>query len=346
MATPQPPHDADSSQPPTTLSNSSSSGWGVLFKGMAMGAADVVPGVSGGTLALLLGVYEPLISSLQAISRPTTWQALWGRRWAELGQRLQLGFLLRLGTGIMLAILALAQLLSWLLEHHAVLLWSFFFGLIAASVLTVSRRVRHWQTPQLAAFAGASLVAFVLLGLNPITTPETLPFVFLSGAVAICAMILPGISGAFILLILGKYAFMVDAISSMNLVVIIIFMAGAAAGLISFARLLGWLLLRHHDMTIALLCGFMLGSLRRVYPWQSIHTGVHVNTTPPLWQAGGVNLEPLAALLLAVLGFVLVLVLERQNQTTRPPLALSILLRQYVANLRAKRYKAKGDPKR
>ena len=186
---------------------------GLFLRGLCMGSADVVPGVSGGTMAFILGIYEELVESIRAVARPPFLRALLGRRWGEALAILNWRFLLAVGAGIVVAILSLAKALSWLLAHTPVLLWSFFFGLVLASVVVVSRRVQRWTWPLGISLAVGTVGAYVLVGLVPVQTPNAPWFLFLSGALAICAMILPGISGAFILRAWWKYRHPVEVAS-------------------------------------------------------------------------------------------------------------------------------------
>ena len=281
-----------------------SSSWSypiLSLKGFCMGSADVVPGVSGGTMALILGIYEELIAAIKSFDLKAVRLVL-GFRVKELMDRVHWRFLLALGIGILAAIFSLSKLIAWLLTNEPVFIWSFFFGLVLASVYTVSGRIGHWNATRIfLVFLGAG-GAYFLVGLVPLTTPNQPWFIFLSGAVAICAMILPGISGSFILVLLGKYHYILEAVNQRNIVVLLIFTAGTATGLILFSRLLGWLLKKHHDPAICLLCGLMLGSLRKVWPWKD---------------AGGnilpeqINGETILACLLALAGMGAVVLLDR-----------------------------------
>lgn len=238
------------------------------MRGVCMGASDVVPGVSGGTMAFILGIYEELINSLRTLGEPRFIKAVLSLRIRDAMEMANWKFLLALGAGIGLAILTLAHSLEWLLINHPVFLWSFFFGLVLASVFVVAQRVGEWTMQRALALIAGALGAFMLVGLVPVQTPETWWFLFLSGALAICAMILPGISGAFILLLLGKYQFVLSAVTQRDILSLALVAAGAAIGLVTFAQILGRLFERYHDTTVALLTGLMLGSLRKVWPWK------------------------------------------------------------------------------
>lgn len=293
-----------------------------------MGSADVVPGVSGGTMAFILGIYEELIQSIRMVGRPEFVRAVLGLRIRQALELVNAAFLAAILAGIVLAVVTLAPGIEWLLLHQPVLLWSFFFGLVLASVFTVSKRIRRWTPGLWLSLAVGMVGAYLLVGMVPVQTPETWWFLFLSGALAICAMILPGISGSFILVLLGKYQFFVSAVNQRDLVSLALAGMGAAVGLVSFAQVLGWLFKRYHDPTVALLTGLMLGSLRKVWPWKetvafitdrhgAILPTVERNVLPPLTVQGAFNLEILYALGLALVGFGLVMLIDRWAQQER-----------------------------
>ncbi len=239
----------------------------LALKGCAMGMADVVPGVSGGTIAFISGIYENLIDSIKSFDI-TAVKLLMKFRIKELWQHVNGKFLFPVLAGVGLSVFSLAKLMTYLLEHHPISIWSFFVGLILSSALLVSKEVGKWNVSTIiAAFIGI-IVSWWITIATPAQTPETWWFVMLSGAIAICAMILPGISGAFILLLLGKYQFIMTAISNFDIPVIAIFGLGAVLGITSFSHLLSWLLKHWHDVTISVLMGFMLGSLNKVWPWK------------------------------------------------------------------------------
>ncbi len=239
----------------------------LFLKGCAMGSADVVPGVSGGTIAFISGIYEELIRSIRSVDA-TALRLFIKFRFRELWSYVNGGFLLPVLLGIAVAIFSLARLMTWLLVHHPVAIWSFFFGLIVASALLVARQIGKWDWRSVGALLVGTAVAWWITVATPAQTPETWWFILLAGAIAVCAMILPGISGAFILLLLGKYQFIMQAVSDLNIPVMLVFLVGAAAGIIAFSHLLSWLLGRWHDVTVAVLMGFMVGSLNKVWPWK------------------------------------------------------------------------------
>lgn len=270
-------------------------------KGFCMGAADVVPGVSGGTMAFILGIYEELIDAIRSIDLNVI-KLILTFRIKEALDKVPWRFLLSVGAGILTAIFTLAKLISYLLHNHPVFIWSFFFGLVLASIISVKKRIDRWTPLLVVAAAAGAAGAYFLVGLVPMETPSALWFIFLSGAVAICAMILPGISGSFILVLLGKYHHILEAVNNRDFFTLIVFSLGAACGLFFFSRFLSWLLNRHHNITIAVLCGLMLGSLRKVWPWK----------------AGGINIMPhdfslevIYAAALAFLGIISVLLIDK-----------------------------------
>lgn len=289
---------------------------GLVARGFCMGAADVVPGVSGGTMAFILGIYEELIESIREVGQPRFLRALSRLRFREMFAILNWKFLLAVLTGIGLAVLTLARGLEWLLENRPVLVWSFFFGLVLASVIAVSRRIERWGFPLWLALIAGTAFAYVLVGLVPLQTPETWWFLFLSGAIAICAMILPGISGAFILVLLSKYEYVLNAVNRRDIGDVFWVGAGAVIGIVTFAQVLGWLFRRYHDVTVAVLTGFMLGSLRKVWPWKVDvqwmidRHGERVPTVQHNVLPEAIGGEVMIAIGLAVLGLVLVLLLD------------------------------------
>ena len=285
-------------------------------KGFCMGASDVVPGVSGGTMAFILGIYEELIDAIKSFDLKSL-QFFVTMKFRPLLGRISWQFLLAVGIGIFAAIFTLSGLLSWLLQNRPVFIWSFFLGLILASVLSVSRRVEAWRILTWLCLVGGTLGSYFLVGLVPVATPNAYWFLFLCGAVAICAMILPGISGSYILVLLGKYQYVLDAVNHRDFLVLGLVAAGACVGIIAFARILGWLLKNYHDLMVATLTGLMIGSLRKVWPWKETLESVvdshgqmvplvQSNILPGQW-----NVEILAATSLMVAGLLAVLFLDR-----------------------------------
>ncbi|MFO7703637.1 MAG: DUF368 domain-containing protein [Halopseudomonas sp.] len=241
----------------------------VFLKGMAMGAADVVPGVSGGTIAFISGIYDRLLA---AIASCTPGKLVWlGKgRFRETWQAIDGAFLFTLLAGILTSIASLARLVSYLLANHGVLIWSFFFGLILVSVWLVGQQIKRWNGWTIGAFVLGGLFAYLITVAVPLQLPSTPMMIFLAGAIAICAMILPGISGSFILLLLGLYGAVLGAVKDFNLGLISVFALGCIAGLLSFSRLLSWLLKHARNITLAFLTGLLVGSLNKVWPWKEV----------------------------------------------------------------------------
>lgn len=280
---------------------------GLALKGFCMGCADVAPGVSGGTMAFILGIYRELIKAIRSFDL-TFLKLLAALKIRTALERTAWRFLLAVGGGILAAVFTMARVVSWLLQNQPVMVWSFFFGLIAASVLTVSRYLTARRPAVFGWIILGAAATYLLVGLVPAATPETNWFLFLSGAVAICAMILPGISGAFILVLLGKYYYVLEAVNQRDILILFWVTAGAGTGLVAFSRLLNWLFNRYHNFAIALLTGLMLGSLRKIWPWKEAlpdYAAAPRNILP-----GQLNGEVAMAFGWAVFAFLLVLLLD------------------------------------
>lgn len=241
----------------------------LVLKGIGMGAADVIPGVSGGTIAFITGIYEELVGAIRSFDL-TALRLFLRFDLRGFWRHIDGSFLFSVLAGIGISIFSLAKLMKYLLESYPIFVWSFFFGLIVASSWLVAREVKRWSVGPLVALAAGAAAAYLITALSPATTPDAWWFILLSGAVAVCAMILPGISGAFILLLLGKYAYIIGAVSAFDLPVLLLFAVGAVVGIVSFSHLLSWLLAKHHGATVALLTGFMVGSLNKIWPWKEV----------------------------------------------------------------------------
>lgn len=248
----------------------------VAVKGACMGAADVIPGVSGGTIAFIMGIYDDFVGSLAAINGEAV-KLLFKGQFKAFWKHINGSFLLSLVIGIGISVISLAGLMQMLLSDFPIQTWAFFFGLIVASSIFIIRGISGWRLRE-----GLLLVLGIILGvvictLSPTQTPDGLWFIFLSGAIAICAMILPGISGSFILLILGKYQYIMGVISDLvsgvefgrNLLILGIFAIGAVVGILGFSKFLHWLLARWNKETLIVLAGFIIGSLVKVWPWSN-----------------------------------------------------------------------------
>ena len=241
----------------------------IFAKGLVMGAADVIPGVSGGTIALLTGIYQRLLDAISSINAQAL-KLLFKGEFKALWKHLDATFLLSLLSGIAFSIIILAKVITELLHDFPIQVWSFFFGLVIISAILVAKKVSKLSLSTSLLFLVGIVIAYLITSLSPSHTSEAYPFLFLSGAIAICAMILPGISGSFILLILGKYEFVLGSLKEFNLPVIIVFAAGCVTGLLSFSRVISWFLKHYYDLTMALLAGFMFGSLNKIWPWKEI----------------------------------------------------------------------------
>ncbi|MFN3492236.1 MAG: DUF368 domain-containing protein, partial [Anaerolineales bacterium] len=261
------------------------------------------------TMAFILGMYDELLDAIHAVDM-TFIKRILTLKWKEAFADFPWKFLLALALGIGTAILTLANALHWALENKPVFIWAFFFGLIVASIITVRKRVKNWSVVNILAAAIATIGAYILVGLTPSETPHTPLLLFLSGAVAICAMILPGISGAFILVLLGKYTYVLGAVKSFDFVTVGLVGLGAVIGLLSFVRLLRWLLRINHDLVVGILTGFMLGSLRKVWPWKIFEPISEVFVKERNFIPSAFNSEVFIAILLIIAGVALVLIME------------------------------------
>ncbi len=289
---------------------------GIYVRGMAMGAADIVPGVSGGTIALIAGIYERLINALGSIG-PNLWtifrQEGGIKGFAAIWRQVDATFLLCLLLGIATSFVTLAGIIKHLLDNQPLLIWSFFFGLVVATVFILLSEIKRWNIGRVALFATGLIAAVVISSMPLLTTTPSLPYLFFAGAIAICAMILPGISGSFILLLLGAYDAVLEAVDTMNLSAIFTVIAGMATGLLLFTRALKWLLSHYYQATLALLTGFIAGSLIKVWPWKvdalgSLNTEAVHNVMPWQYPTGAqwsttVGLMLLGAILVSLLSW-------------------------------------------
>ena len=284
-----------------------------------MGAADVVPGVSGGTIAFISGIYEELLNSISSFKFSLI-NVLKHEGIKVVWKKINGSFLLALFIGICFSVLSLAKLIETLLENHPILIWSFFFGLVLASIIYIAKQIKLWNIKCYLYLIFGLIFAYYITTLNPVITQNSSPwFLFLAGMIAICAMILPGISGSFILVLLGAYKPILNAINTKDFFSIIIFMAGAVLGLLTFSRVLKWLFSTYKNYTLALLIGFIAGSLNKIWPWKETISwrtnskGIEVPFTTtsvsPFSFDGDSKL--LMAGLLAIIGFGLILLLEK-----------------------------------
>ncbi|MDI3484550.1 MAG: putative rane protein [Methanobacteriaceae archaeon] len=272
----------------------------ILLRGFLMGTADTIPGVSGGTMALITGIYERLVHSISKISFKFLKPLFKGdlRSFTRLArEEIDFELFIPLLTGIGVAVLTVSRIISFMITYYAAYTYAFFLGLILASAYLVFNKIDGFSLKNLVSSIIGFIFAFLFVGLNPIQANHTLPVIFISGMVAICAMILPGISGAFMLLLLNQYEYMLGALIRFSILDIIAFIIGAAIGIISFSRFLDYLLRNHESMTMAFLVGLMIGTLRLPYGKMSI-----IQSTPSL----------IPAVIIAILGFFIVFLIEKR----------------------------------
>ena len=291
----------------------------IMLKGIAMGAADVVPGVSGGTIAFISGIYEELLNSISTINL-NLFKTLKNEGFKLAWKQVNGNFLGALFLGIFISIISLAKVISWLLVSHPVLLWSFFFGLVLASVIYIAKQITKWNLKSIILVVLGAVLAYYITTLNPmISENSSTLFMFFAGAIAICAMILPGISGSFILVLLGAYKPVLAAINNRDYITIVAIGVGAIVGLLSFSRVLKYLFTNYKNYTLAVLTGFIIGSLNKIWPWKKVltyRTNSHGEQVPfnelsvsPFSYDG--NPQLIYASLLIVFGFALILLLEK-----------------------------------
>ena len=300
----------------------------LVLKGMGMGAADVVPGVSGGTIAFITGIYEELINSIKSINLNAL-KLFFTGKFFEFWAAINGTFLISVFLGIGISIFSLAKGLEYLLNNFPILVWAFFFGLIMASAIYIARTIKIWKMGTILSGIIGIAVAWLITIISPAEANTNYWFIFLSGSIAICAMILPGISGSFILVLLGMYKFILEAVGSLEIAVILTFMAGAALGIIAFSNVLSWFLRKYHNITIAVLAGFMVGSLNKVWPWKEvtetfidrhgeIKTLAESNILPGTYeQITGNSAFLMGAIALAIVGFALIFIIERFTKSKK-----------------------------
>jgi len=281
-----------------------------------MGIAELVPGVSGGTIAFVAGIYEEFITTINNVNLKTL--KLWRTDgfksfWIALNGN----FLAVLLFGMAISILSFTKLIKWLLENEPISIWAFFCGLVLASVIVVAKSIKKWNLPVVLLLALGAIVAYYITSLPPSANTDSLPFIFLSGAIAICAMVLPGISGSFILVLMGSYKTVIDAIDEKDFKILITMALGMIFGILSFARVLKWMFDNHKNITLALLTGFILGSLNKIWPWKRI---LETKTIGKKIIIIDENVSPFAfegehqlmyAIVAAIIGFSLIFILEK-----------------------------------
>lgn len=297
------------------------------LKGFGMGAANVIPGVSGGTIALLTGIFTEIIDALNALMDPSSWKMLLKGQFREFWRYIHGTFLVSLLVGVLISIFSLAKLMVYVMHFYPVQTWAFFFGLIIASSVYMIYDIKGWKFVDVLFFAVGIALGVVICTLSPTTTPDDLWFIFICGAIAVCTMILPGISGSFILVILGKYDYIMQSVNQLNLPVLLVFGLGCVIGILGFSKFLHWLLKRYERATMLTLVGFVIGALVKVWPWndmtavaegQLLRSGMTAESAQAgaqaLLSAGnaaqGIDLQIPGAIIWAIAGLALVAVLE------------------------------------
>ncbi len=288
------------------------------MKGLAMGAADVVPGVSGGTIAFISGIYEELLTAISSVNLNTL-KELKTKGISFVWRKINGNFLVALLLGIFTSVLSLSKGLTWLLKNQPILLWSFFFGLVVASIFYIAKQIEYWNIKQIFVLIIATFIAYYISDSEPLVTGRSSYIhLFFSGALAICAMILPGISGAFILVLLGAYEPVLNAIHQRDFGIIAVVGAGAIVGLLTFSRVLKWLFNHYKNATLVFLLGFVAGSLNKIWPWKKVVKSTFIEGKEIILKSESIspfsydkNPQLLWAVLLAAFGFLLILLLEK-----------------------------------
>lgn len=295
----------------------------LYLKGFAMGTADVVPGVSGGTIALISGIYDELVKTVGSFDHKFL-KILLSFNLKEIFKAANGRFLVPLGIGIISSILLMARVMHFLLDNYPIYTWSLFFGLILASIIYILKTVEEVRHPlNIVSLVLGTIIGYLVVTLLPVETPETFFAVFLAGFIGICAMILPGISGSFILLILGKYYFITSMLKNPfagdHLIYILTFCSGCAVGLLSFSKFIDFLLQKFHGVTMCILIGFMVGSLRKIWPWKHIEDSIVIRgkvkvLTDSTYLPTEINSEVLIATFVMLIGFISVFLIEKLGE--------------------------------
>jgi putative membrane protein len=286
----------------------------LFLKGMAMGAANVIPGVSGGTIALITGIFERLINAIKSFNI-TAVKLIFSGKFQEFIKHTDLYFLLAIFSGIGVSILSVAKLFAYLFEYYPIYIWAFFFGLILASVLFVGRTIEKWTTSVILAFLIGAVLAMSITLLSPANENNSFFYLFFCGIVAICSMILPGLSGSFVLILMGNYQLvMIEAVNDLRLDILLPVALGAAGGLLGFSYILSWVFKKYKNQTIGILTGFILGSLGIIWPWKNAiieHFGDKEKITGYSYYLPNMDSSFLIALTFIILGFVSIWLMEK-----------------------------------
>lgn len=296
---------------------------GLVIKGIAMGAANVIPGVSGGTIALITGIFERLINAIKSMDLKAV-KLLFSGQWKAFAEKIDLYFLISIFAGIFIALISLAKLFDFLFQNYPVYIWSYFFGLVLASVYFVGKTVEKWRLSVITTFIIGTAVALSISFLNPAAENSSFLYLMLCGVVAMCSMILPGLSGSFVLILMGNYhLIMIQAINTRDIETLIPVGLGAVLGLVAFSHILSWVFKNYKDQTISLLTGFILGSLGVLWPWQReeflkdaageliMKKGEPITSAYIKYFPEGINTEVILALVLVVIGILSIYTIEK-----------------------------------
>jgi len=296
---------------------------GLFFKGMGVGAANVIPGVSGGTIELITGIFEKLINSIKSFDLKAV-RFIFTGKFKSFARHVNLDFLIAVFSGIAVSILSLAKLLDYLFNNYPVYVWAYFFGLILSSIYFVSKRISHWHFSVIICMITGAAIAALISILNPAVENDSFIYLVICGIVAICSMILPGLSGSFVLVLMGNYKLvMINAVTNFRLEILIPVALGAASGLIAFSHFLSWVYRKFRDQTIAILTGFILGSLSILWPWQKpvvladaagnpiLKDGKQIVSGFAKYVPGEFNREVIIVIALVLAGFITILVTEK-----------------------------------
>ena len=285
----------------------------VFFKGMGMGAANVIPGVSGGTIALITGIFERLIDAIKSFNLKAV-KLLFKGEFKDFFKYIDFVFLVSLFMGVAVAIISVAKLFEYLFEFYPIYIWAFFFGLVLASVYFVGKEINKWDYTTIISFIIGTAVAVMISVLNPASENDAIMYLVLCGVIAACSMILPGLSGSFVLILLGNYQLvMIESVSSLNLYVLMPVVVGAVAGILGFSHLLSWVFKKFRDQTIGTLTGFVLGSVMILWPWKNQLTekfGDKVKLIGYEWFVPEINMELAIAVLIIIAGVASIWIME------------------------------------
>lgn len=288
-----------------------------VLKGMAVGLANIIPGVSGGTIALITGIFERLINSIKSFGI-TSLTLLFKGKFKEFAAKTDLYFLITLFAGVIIAVVTIAKIFGLLFEEYPVFIWSFFFGLIMASVYFVGKTIEHWKVSVIVAFILGTIIAVTFAFFSPASQDDNFFYLVLCGVVAVCSMILPGLSGSFVLILMGNYQLVaIDAINNRDLNILLPVLVGAVLGLITFSHIISWVFKKYKDQTIGALTGFILGSLVIIWPWKTPIEEMFGDKLKPIgydYFLPELNNEFIIAILIMIIGILSIWIMERSAE--------------------------------